>query len=100
MRQAAFSLHSYALLASGDWGFGWLCLLHPPPPPPPALLTAVPPHYLPCPVMPPPSGNNVCSRTFEMEDEWGRARAMRQNVDTPAKLQEAIDTCPVSCIHW
>ncbi len=30
----------------------------------------------------------------------GRARVTRQNADTPEKLQEAIDTCPVSCIHW
>lgn len=44
--------------------------------------------------------NNVAPRTFEMEDDWGRARAMYQEADTPAKLQEAIDTCPVSCIHW
>jgi hypothetical protein len=25
---------------------------------------------------------------------------MRQGLDTPEKQQEAIDTCPVSCIHW
>ncbi|GIL76600.1 hypothetical protein Vretimale_8875 [Volvox reticuliferus] len=35
-----------------------------------------------------------------MEEEYGRARAMQQDVDTEATLQEAIDTCPVSCIHW
>ena len=44
--------------------------------------------------------NNVCPQTFGMEEEWGRARVMQQGVDTESKLQEAIDTCPVSCIHW
>lgn len=29
-----------------------------------------------------------------------RARVMQQRVDSDEKVQEAIDTCPVSCIHW
>jgi ferredoxin len=44
--------------------------------------------------------NNVCSATFMMEEEWGRARVRQQGVDGVDSLQEAIDTCPVSCIHW
>jgi ferredoxin len=44
--------------------------------------------------------NNVCPSTFMMEEEWGRARVRDQGVDGVEKLQEAIDTCPVSCIHW
>jgi len=44
--------------------------------------------------------NNVCPKTFGMEEEWGRARVMKQKVDSDEKLQEAMDTCPVSCIHW
>ena len=43
---------------------------------------------------------NVCSKTFFMEDEWGRARVRQQGVAGVEKLQEAIDCCPVSCIHW
>lgn len=43
--------------------------------------------------------NNVCPMTFEMEEEYGRARVYRQGVDPLDKIQEAIDTCPVSCIH-
>ncbi|CAL8460661.1 g191 [Coccomyxa elongata] len=43
---------------------------------------------------------NVCPHTFAIEDEYGRARAMRQGVDSDELLQEAIDTCPVNCIHW
>ena len=39
-------------------------------------------------------------RTFDIEDDFGRARVMQQGVDSDEKLQEAIDTCPVNCIHW
>jgi ferredoxin len=46
------------------------------------------------------SCNNVCPKTFSMEEEYGRARVMNQLVDTEDKVQEAMDTCPVSCIHW
>lgn len=35
-----------------------------------------------------------------MEEDYGRARAMQQGIDSDEKLQEAIDTCPVNCIHW
>ncbi|KAL4858753.1 Chaperone protein dnaJ C76 [Chlorella vulgaris] len=44
--------------------------------------------------------HNVACSTFEMEDEWGRARVRQQGVDGVEKLQEAIDCCPVTCIHW
>jgi ferredoxin len=32
--------------------------------------------------------------------DWGRSRAIRQDGDTTERIQEAIDTCPVDCIHW
>eukprot|EP00878_Enallax_costatus_P007198 GHUV01007542.1.p1 GENE.GHUV01007542.1~~GHUV01007542.1.p1 ORF type:complete len:273 (+),score=70.63 GHUV01007542.1:976-1794(+) len=43
---------------------------------------------------------NVCPSSFAIEDDYGRARVMKQGADTEAKLQEAIDTCPVNCIYW
>jgi ferredoxin len=43
---------------------------------------------------------NVCPKTFALEDDFGRARAMQQNIDAEDMLQEAIDTCPVNCIYW
>lgn len=43
---------------------------------------------------------NVCPKSFGLEDVFGRARVFNQKGDVPDKLQEAIDTCPVSCIHW
>jgi ferredoxin len=43
----------------------------------------------------------VCPKTFAMmNDEHGRARVLRQDVDSVEHLQEAIDTCPVNCISW
>lgn len=42
----------------------------------------------------------VCPKTFEMQwEEHGRARAIQQDVDQYDDLQEAIETCPVNCIH-
>jgi len=43
---------------------------------------------------------NVCPNTFLIEPEFGRSRAVRQDGDSPQRIQEAIDTCPVDCIHW
>ena len=35
-----------------------------------------------------------------VEARHGRSRAIRQDGDTTERIQEAIDTCPVDCIHW
>jgi ferredoxin len=35
-----------------------------------------------------------------VEPDWGRSRALRQDGDSTERIQEAIDTCPVDCIHW
>ncbi|KAL6752535.1 hypothetical protein V8C86DRAFT_2752372 [Haematococcus lacustris] len=43
---------------------------------------------------------NVCPGTFAMEEDFGRARVHSQGRDPPELQQEAIDTCPVTCIHW
>ena len=43
---------------------------------------------------------HVASNTFVVEPDWGRSRAIRQDGDSTALIQEAIDTCPVDCIHW
>ncbi|KAL0917783.1 hypothetical protein M5K25_012871 [Dendrobium thyrsiflorum] len=42
---------------------------------------------------------NVASDVFRIEEDFGRARACSQS-GNPALVQEAIDTCPVDCIHW
>ncbi|MEB3303104.1 MAG: ferredoxin, partial [Cyanobacteriota bacterium] len=43
---------------------------------------------------------HVASNTFVVEQEWGRSRVLRQDGDSTERIQEAIDTCPVDCIHW
>ena len=43
---------------------------------------------------------HVATNTFIVDEEYGRSRAVRQDGDNLETLQEAIDTCPVDCIHW
>lgn len=43
---------------------------------------------------------HVARNTFHIEDDYGRARVTRQDGDPEEMIQEAIDTCPVNCIHW
>ena len=43
---------------------------------------------------------HVASNTFVTVPETGRCRAVRQDGDSMDRIQEAIDTCPVDCIHW
>ena len=43
---------------------------------------------------------NVASNTFVIDQEFGRSRAVKQDGDSLEIIQEAIDTCPVDCIHW
>jgi len=43
---------------------------------------------------------HVATNTFVIEPQLGRSRAVRQDGDSTERIQEAIDTCPVDCIHW
>jgi ferredoxin len=43
---------------------------------------------------------HVARNTFYIEPDYGRSRVIRQDGDSEALVQEAIDTCPVDCIHW
>ena len=43
---------------------------------------------------------HVATNTFVVDEEYGRSRAVRQDGDDLEILEEAIDTCPVDCIHW
>ena len=43
---------------------------------------------------------HVARNTFYIEPDYGRSRAVRQDGDSEELIQEAIDTCPVDCIHW
>ena len=43
---------------------------------------------------------HVATNTFIVDEDLGRARVIRQNGDSLEVVQEAIDTCPVDCMHW
>jgi ferredoxin len=43
---------------------------------------------------------HVSPNTFYIEPNYGRSRVFNQDGDSEAQIQEAIDTCPVDCIHW
>lgn len=43
---------------------------------------------------------HVAPNTFFIEVNYGRSRVFNQNGDSEEIVQEAIDTCPVDCIHW
>jgi ferredoxin len=43
---------------------------------------------------------HVARNTFFIEPDYGRSRVVRQDGDSEDVIQEAIDTCPVDCIHW
>lgn len=43
---------------------------------------------------------HVAPNTFYLEDNYGRSRVYNQDGDTEDIVQEAMDTCPVNCIHW
>ncbi|MDJ0620998.1 MAG: ferredoxin [Calothrix sp. MO_192.B10] len=43
---------------------------------------------------------HVARNTFYIEPDYGRSRVVRQDGDPEEVIQEAIDTCPVDCIHW
>ena len=44
--------------------------------------------------------STYASGTFRNEQENGRARVFGQWLSTEDEIQEAIDMCPVDCIHW
>ena len=43
---------------------------------------------------------HVARNTFYIEPDYGRARVVNQDGEPEEVIQEAIDTCPVNCIHW
>jgi ferredoxin len=43
---------------------------------------------------------HVAPNTFYIEADYGRSRVFNQEGDSEPLIQEAIETCPVDCIHW
>ena len=42
---------------------------------------------------------HVAPNTFYIELEFGRSRVFNQDGELEETIQEAVDTCPVDCIH-
>ncbi|TVU20496.1 hypothetical protein EJB05_36707 [Eragrostis curvula] len=42
---------------------------------------------------------NICPDVFQIEEDFGRSRVYSQSGNTEL-IQDAIDSCPVDCIHW
>lgn len=42
---------------------------------------------------------HTAPNTFYIEPDYGRSRVFNQNGDSEDLIEEAIDTCPVNCIH-
>ncbi|WP_218081307.1 ferredoxin [Anthocerotibacter panamensis] len=42
----------------------------------------------------------IARQTFYLEPDYGRSRVIHQTADNQELIQEAMDCCPVDCIHW
>ena len=42
----------------------------------------------------------ICDEVFQMNDETDKAEVVKAEGGPEDQVEEAIDTCPVSCIHW
>jgi len=43
---------------------------------------------------------SIAPGTFRLEGEHGRSRVFAQWANTEDETQDAVDSCPVDCIHW
>jgi ferredoxin len=42
----------------------------------------------------------ICPDVFEFDEETEKAKVIKDEGDPDNCIEEAIDTCPVECIHW
>jgi ferredoxin len=42
----------------------------------------------------------ICPEVFRVNDSLGFAQVINPFGDSEAQMQEAIEACPVNCIHW
>lgn len=42
----------------------------------------------------------LCPEVFAFDDETEKARVIKETGGPEGEIQEAIDSCPVECIHW
>ncbi|MFP4237332.1 MAG: ferredoxin [Desulfonatronovibrio sp.] len=42
----------------------------------------------------------ICPEVFAFDEEAEKAKVIKETGGPESEIQEAIDTCPVECIHW
>jgi ferredoxin len=42
----------------------------------------------------------ICPEVFQMKEDDEKAEVIKPEGGPEDLIQEAMDTCPVSCIHW
>ncbi|MCL6479939.1 MAG: ferredoxin [Peptococcaceae bacterium] len=42
----------------------------------------------------------VCPAVFKLEENYGYAEVIDPGAASEAEIQEAVNYCPASCIHW
>ena len=42
----------------------------------------------------------ICPEVFRVNESLGYAQVLNPSGGSEEKIQEALDACPVSCIHW
>jgi len=42
----------------------------------------------------------LCPEVFAFDEEIEKARVIKETGGPEDEIQEAIDSCPVECIHW
>lgn len=46
------------------------------------------------------SCSDICPEVFELDEEAGIAKVINSRGGPEDLVQEAIEACPVECIHW
>jgi ferredoxin len=46
------------------------------------------------------SCEEICPEVFKLNEDKEKAEVIKPEGGPEDLIQEAIDTCPVSCIHW
>ena len=46
------------------------------------------------------SCQEICPEVFQVDEEKEKARVIKAEGGPEELINEAISTCPVSCIHW
>ena len=46
------------------------------------------------------SCEEICPEVFKLNEDTEKAEVIKPEGGPVDQIQEAIDTCPVSCIHW